>query len=118
MIEIKYVCSNGKEYNLVGDRMRATSGYFHEYEWKPSTAEQEIGVDVYGFTKDPKTYQMTLTLRGPLNERKRQLNELTDSWEYDIVNVTPGRIWFGTYYIDCYIKEMSNKVSSTRRRTG
>lgn len=115
MIEIKYVCSNGKEYNLVGDRMRATSGYFHEYEWKPSTAEQEIGVDVYGFTKDPKTYQMTLTLRGPLNERKRQLNELTDSWEYDIVNVTPGRIWFGTYYIDCYIKEMSNKVSSTRR---
>ena len=29
MIEIKYVCSNGKEYSLVGDRMRATSGYFH-----------------------------------------------------------------------------------------
>ena len=25
MIEIKYMCSNGKEYNLVGDRMRSTS---------------------------------------------------------------------------------------------
>ena len=27
MIEIKYVCSNGEEYNLIGDKMRATSGY-------------------------------------------------------------------------------------------
>lgn len=42
MIEIKYVCSNGKEYNLVGNRMRPTSGYFHEYEWKPMTTDQEI----------------------------------------------------------------------------
>lgn len=24
MIEIKYMCSNGKEYNLVGNRMRPT----------------------------------------------------------------------------------------------
>ena len=46
MIEIKYVCSNGKEYNLVGDRMRPTSGYFHDYEWKPMTTDQEIGADV------------------------------------------------------------------------
>ena len=46
MIEIKYVCSNGKEYNLVGNRMRPTSGYFHEYEWKPMTTDQEIGADV------------------------------------------------------------------------
>lgn len=29
MIEIKYVCSNGEKYNLIGDKMRATSGYFH-----------------------------------------------------------------------------------------
>lgn len=54
MIEIKYMCSNGKEYNLVGNRMRPTSGYFHEYEWKPMTTDQEIGADVYGFEKRTK----------------------------------------------------------------
>lgn len=44
MIEIKYVCSNGEEYNLIGEKMRATSGYFHAYEWKPNTTEREMGV--------------------------------------------------------------------------
>lgn len=114
MIEIKYVCSNGKEYNLVGNRMRPTSGYFHEYEWKPMTTDQEIGADVYGFEKEPKTYQITLTFRGPLEVRKAKMDELTNCFEYDVVNLTPGRIWFGNYYIDCYIKDMSSKVSSTR----
>ena len=114
MIEIKYVCSNGKEYDLVGNRMRATSGYFHEYEWKPMTNDQKIGVDVYGFEKEPKTYQITLTFRGPLEERKSKMDELINCFEYDIANVTPGRILFGSHYIDCYIKDMSSKVSSTR----
>ena len=114
MIEIQYASSDGKEYNLVGNRMRATSGYFHEYEWKPMTTDQEIGEDVYGFEKEPKTYQITLTFRGPLEERKAKMDELTNSFEYDIVNKTPGRIWFGRYYIDCYIKDAASKVSATK----
>ena len=64
--------------------------------------------------KEPKTYQITLTFRGPLEERKEKMDELTNCFEYDIANVTPGRIWFGNYYIDCYIKDLSSKVSSTR----
>ncbi|MCF2555746.1 phage tail family protein [Faecalicatena contorta] len=114
MIEIKYVCSNGKEYNLVGDRMRATSGYFHSYDWKPKTTDMEMGSDVYGFTKESVTYQITLTLRGSLDERKKMLNELTNCFEYDIVNVTPARVYFGKYYIECYMKTGSNKVSSIK----
>lgn len=114
MIEIKYECSNGKEYNLIGDRMRATSGYLHEYEWKPMTNNQEIGVDVYGFEKEAKTYRITLTFRGPLEDRKSKMDELTNCFEYDVVNKSPGRIWFGKYYIDCYIKEVETKVSTTR----
>lgn len=114
MIEIKYVCSNGKEYNLIGNRMRPTSGYFHEYEWEPSVTENTIGVDVYGFEKSPKTYKITLTIRGKLEERKNLLDELTNCWEYDVANLTPGKIYFGKYYINCYIKEMTNKVSDTR----
>ena len=79
MIEIKYVCSNGKEYNLVGDRMRPTSGYFHDYEWKPMTTDQEIGADVYGFEKEPKTYQITLTFRGPLEKQNSGSHSMTAS---------------------------------------
>lgn len=112
MIEIKYLCSNGEEYNLIGDKMRATSGYFHVYEWVPNTTEKELGVSVNSFTKEPVIYDITLTVRGKEKERKQMLNRLTNAFEYDVVNLTPGRIYYGDYYIDCYIKKSSNEVSS------
>lgn len=112
MIEVKYVCSNGKEYNLIGDKLRPTNGYFHKYKWKQKATDTEMGDNVYGFSKESITYDITLTVRGSLEERKRQLDDLTNAWEYDIVNVKPGRIYFGKYYIEGYILEMSNEVSS------
>lgn len=112
MIEIKYVCSNGEEYNLIGEKMRATSGYFHAYEWKPNTTEREMGVTVNAFAKEPVTYDITLTVRGKEKERKQILNKLTNAFEYDVVNLTPGRIYYGEYYIDGYVKKSSNEVSS------
>lgn len=111
-MDVKYICSNGREYNLIGDRIRPTSGYFHEYKWKQKANETNVGDSVYGFTKESTAYNITLTVRGSLEERKRLIDELTDAWEYDVVNVTPGRIYYGNYCIDCYITEMSNRVSS------
>ena len=111
MIEIKYVCSNGEEYNLIGDKMRATSGYFHAYEWIPNTTEKEMGVAVNSFTKEPVVYDITLTVRGKEFERKQFLNKLTNAFEYDVVNLSPGRIYYGKYYIDGYIKKSSNEGS-------
>lgn len=113
MIEVKYVCSNGKEYNLIGDKLRPTNGYFHKYKWKQKATDTGMGDSVYGFSKESITYDITLTVRGSLEERKRQLDDLTNAWEYDIVNAKPGRIYFGKYYIEGYILEMSNEVSST-----
>ena len=112
MIEIKYICSNGEEYNLIGDKMKATSGYFHEYEWKPNATEREMGETVNAFTKEPVIYDITLTVRGKEKERKQILNNLTNSFEYDVVNMTPGKIYYGEYYIDGYVKKSSNEVSS------
>lgn len=113
MIEIKYVCSDGKEYGLLGDRMRATSGNFHSYEWKQDATSQEIGDSVYGFSKESKTYSITLTVRGTLAERHQLLDELVEAFDYDIANMTPGRIYFGNYYIECYIKKAENAISGT-----
>lgn len=113
MIDVKYVCSNGKEYNLIGDKLRPTSGYFHKYKWKQKATDTGMGDNVYGFSKESITYDITLTVRGDLEVRKRLLDELANAWEYDIVNAMPGRMYFGKYYIECYILEMSNEVSST-----
>ena len=91
--------------------MRATSGYFHAYEWIPNTTEKEMGVAVNSFTKEPVVYDITLTVRGKEFERKQFLNKLTNAFEYDVVNLSPGRIYYGKYYIDGYIKKSSNEVS-------
>ena len=92
--------------------MKATSGYFHEYEWKPNATEREMGATVNAFTKEPVIYDITLTVRGTEKERKQILNKLTNAFEYDVVNLTPGRIYYGEYYIDGYVKKSSNEVSN------
>lgn len=113
MIEVRYVSSNRKEYNLIGDKMRPTSGVFHDYEWDPETVSQKMGDKVTGFTKKAKTYSLTLTVRGKLEERKSLIDELTNEFEHDIINITPGRIFFGEWYIDCYIKNKTTGISGT-----
>lgn len=111
MIEIKYISSNTKKYNLIGDRLRATSGNFHSYEWKRKTKISKKSIE---FEKDAASYQITLTLRGNLAERKKMLDDLIDSFEYDIQNKTPGKICFGEYYIEGYIIKANSKTSSIR----
>lgn len=113
MIEVRYISSNKKEYNLIGDKMRPTDGVFHEYEWTQEVIERKVGETVTGFTKASKTYQITLTIRGKLEDRKTLIDDLTDSFEHDVVNVSPGRIYFGDWYIDCYIKEKTTGISGT-----
>lgn len=113
MIEVKYISSDGNEYDLLGDRMRSTDGNFHEYEWEVSAIERKRGETVTEFRKKAKIYSITLSVRGKLEERKELIDEITDSFEHDITSVTPGRILFGDWYIECYIKAKSTGVSAT-----
>lgn len=112
-MNIKYVSSNGKEYDLIGEKMRITSGNFHSYEWNEDASETENGSVVYGFKKGPATISLVWTFRGALADRKERIDDLTDSFEHDIVNLTPGRFWYGEYYIDGYVKKGSTGVSGT-----
>lgn len=93
--------------------MRPTDGVFHAYEWTPEVIERKTGETVTGFTKASKTYQITLTIRGKLEDRKALIDDLTDSFEHDVINVSPGRIYFGDWYIDCYIKDKTTGISGT-----
>lgn len=112
-MEMKYVSSGKKEYTLIGKAMRITDGNFHSYEWAEDSSDVEMGSKVYGFKKDPITITLTWTFRGELEERKRRIDDITDSFENDVVNMMPGRFWYGGYYIDGYVKKSSVKKSGT-----
>ncbi len=113
MIEIKYVSSDNQVYYLVTDKLRVTKGNFGTYKWKPRTGELRYGTKIQGFDKDAITYSLTVTLRGKLADQKQTLDQLHESFEYDIKNETQGRIYYGEYYIGCYIIEAETKTSDT-----
>lgn len=115
MIEIKYVNSAGTTLNLLSDSLRVKDGNFHIWEWDLDVTEYQNGVTVNSFRKKPVTYNTTLTLRGTLSARKRQLNVLHDIFEYDIYKKSPGTLYFGNSYIKCFIKSSDSHISDDLR---
>lgn len=114
MIEIEYISSSGKSYDLIGEKMRATSGNFHKYAWTKNVKKVNGKERLIKFTKESTNYQLTLTLRGDLDKRKEMLNDLIDNFEQDIINRTPGTICFGEYYTRCFIISSESKISEIR----
>ena len=115
-MRITYKSSNGKSYDLVGKLMRVTSGTFHDYEWKANASKITMGDKVYGFRKESKVYNLTITLRGNETERKERLDDLRNAFEHDVVTKTPGVISFGDYYIECYIIKSTTGISQRSAR--
>nr|DAL83300.1 MAG TPA: tail protein [Caudoviricetes sp.] len=106
--------SNGKSYDLIGDKMRTTSGNFHKYAWTKNVKKVNGKERLTKFTKESTNYQLTLTLRGGLDERKEMLNDLINSFEQDVISRTPGTICFGEYYTRCFIISSESKISEIR----
>lgn len=111
MVEIKYKSSNGNEYSLTGDKMRATAGNFHKYIWKKNVRKSKYGDILKEFTKEAISYSITLNFRGSLESRKQLLDKLRDDFERDISTMNPGTIFFGNYYIKGFVIESETKVS-------
>ncbi len=113
-MDIKYMSSSGKEYNLLGEKMRATSGNFHSYTWKTKLKERTNGSDVEGFEKESKSYKLILTFRGDLEERKKLLDEIRECFEGDVVKKTPGIFCFGEYSIEGFVVSSVTTVSEIK----
>ena len=108
MIEVMYVNSNNQSVSFFGDKIKVSEGSFHKRKW--TISQDEI-------KKDSITYSITLTLRGSLEERKNKLNELHDIFEIDLINEKTGKLYFGEYYIECYIQSgdtQINKILNSR----
>lgn len=110
-MEVKYISSNKKEYDLISDKVMVTSGNFHSYSWEPQKTEKKYGDRVYDFTKESKTYKMTITVRGTLEQRKILIDEMRDSFERDIFGKTPGTFVYGEWKIKAYLISSDTQVS-------
>lgn len=109
---IKYINSNNKSIEFIAKNMLPTAGYFHERKWNTSKENDVTNIDL-----SDCTYNITLTLRGTLTERKTQLDLLCDAFEYDCANNIPGTLFFGDYYIKCYVITSNVSVANIQTRT-
>lgn len=88
-----------------GRPVRLKEANFHQYEWEYDGTNQQYGVDIARFEKKPAEYECSIYFRGSKMRRSEQLTNFHEAATYDIVNQTPGRLIWGDYYIQCYVKE-------------
>ena len=103
MITLKYVNSRGDTVDFMDYHTRIYEGTLHAYEWDYEGAELPIGENVYGFTRGAATYEITVAVRGTDNEKKFALNNMTNIFEYDVIQNARGKLWWDNSYIECNI---------------
>lgn len=103
-VNLQYVASSGNIYNLRGNTLRTRrKTNFHKWTWSVNGVNLQYGMRVSGFSRPGQTYETTLTLFGSEEQKRAQIEALHDDFELDVRNETPGRIIWGSYYIDCFV---------------
>jgi len=109
---LKYISSNGQEFDLKAADIRARSANFHDYQWTPQIKQLQFGDRVYRFDKEALYYTVLLDIRGGIEHRKETLNALHAAFDADVYALEPGRIVHGDYYIHCFINFSSTYANN------
>lgn len=104
MMEVRYVNSINQSISFFTDKIKISDGLIHKRQWTINDGQTQ---------KDSISYNITLTLRGGVEERKKKLDELHDIFEIDLINNTTGKLYCGNYYIRCYMLKAETQPNST-----
>lgn len=111
---MQYISSQGTKFELYDAVVKVSSGSFHRRRWKLASRKLNYGEKIISAEKDPAEYELVFTIRGPLNQRKEYCNRLAAAAEYDIRNLSEGRLIYGDYSIGCLVTESDTGISSSR----
>ena len=102
--QIKYIASSGNVYDLTTKDIIHRVASYYNWAWKAEGAKRQYGLRVSSFSRDAAQYEAELIFdaRYPA-EARRMIKALHNDFENDMRRMTPGRLVWGDYYIDCYI---------------
>ena len=100
MLNLKYIASNGTEYDLLTDDHFVTECNAFNYGFTPITFGKRYGSKVYGFEMPQKEINATLYAFGV--DRKNFINELIAEFDKDVLAMTPGTLVCNGYSIPAY----------------
>ncbi|MBR3236965.1 MAG: hypothetical protein IKF99_15580 [Oscillospiraceae bacterium] len=89
--------------------VKTRSANFHEYSWNPDVFQFDYGAQIKRFLKDPITYSATLEIRGSVADKRAWLDDFHLRCDLDILHQTPGKLYWGDMYIECYIISTSTE---------
>lgn len=107
-----YRGSRGEIYDMdcfSGKTQTISSGGLHIYDWDPVTVERRYGERVRRIDKKAKTYALTFTVRGSVNERKGRINRMIETFDRDVAMQREGRIYYNGSYISGFVTGLSVK---------
>lgn len=102
---IYYENNQGKKLDLLKFPYRIQTGDLFNYEWEYTTKSTVRNNGQFEkFVRGISSKDILLGVMGRTKEEYYQnidtLYEIVDS---DVLNMTPGKLWFGSYYLPCYI---------------
>lgn len=103
--QIKYIASSGNVYDLTTKDILHRTGDYYNWEWKARGTNRQYGVRVSDFSREAAQYEPELIFRGRPAELRKTLQALHNDFENDMRRKTPGRIIWGRYYLDCFIRQ-------------
>ena len=105
MVNLKYVSSNGIEFDLHDfSQAKLLKADFHDVDWSPEVITKQYGTVVNRFTKNPQQFSCTFRFKGDPSARKAQIYSFIFQTENDIAKLEPGRLYWNEQYIDVYFK--------------
>lgn len=102
--QIRYIASSGNVYDLTTKDIIHRVANYYNWAWKAEGAKRQYGLRVSSFSREAAQYEAELIFdaRNPA-EARRKIQALHNDFENDMRRMTPGRLIWGDYYIDCYI---------------
>ena len=96
---IRYVSSDGEELRFgAGETYRYENTSLHDYSWGYDALNDHIS----RFRRALTEYTLTVGVRADTDGLSAR-NKLTEVFESDVKKHTPGRLYVGDSYIDCYV---------------
>lgn len=101
MIAVKYIAGNsGKEFILNQSyEIHIKECNPHSSEWTYESVEQQYGIRITKFTKDPIKLPVVFKFRGSEKTIGENLNDFFAECEKDVLAMKQGELWIGDEYI-------------------
>lgn len=103
-VNITYVASSGNTYNMMTS-FRTRTANFHNWEYTAQAVQLLHGERVSTFRKKAVTYEVELVVSGTDPQRRAMITAFHDDIERDIKTLSPGKVIYGDWYINCYVIE-------------